>query len=262
MAKLRLTSEDWLTNLIVAGLSLVVGWAASNIDKTSRVGIWEGAILLLLVVVVAIAIKMMLSLRQEVVRDSNVSVEWCSNFDRTAQLVAEAEEKIVVATAMGTSRDNVLRTSSRNSYLKTIAKKIDRNPNLRYLRLMPSHDYESISDHSIKLSECDAAVADHVKEIAGILDGRNGGSRVATGVSIKLSRPVALLPSTIVIDDLHVCFALPQKLARPINGVESVVKDVIVISDRSGQIPRRMAAMIESVADRGLDITGTINTYI
>jgi len=257
-ARFHLTSETWLTNIVVGLVSLLLGWTASNVSAEPKLAAWQAIVLLILVFIAVAAVGLMITLRQEIVRDNTVTVEWCKDFDKTAELVAAAKHKIVVATSIGARRNRIPPGPSRSGYLDAITEKIRHNPDIRYLRLMPASeaDYDRLLDKSLKLSECDTGAAEHLRAIEEVLSSQENGNTpaIATGVSVKICKSIALLPSTVVIDEDHVCFALPRKLTRPIDGVSSMIKDVLVISDKSGEIPRKMASIIDSVADEGHDI--------
>ncbi len=259
------TAENYIINTIVAFGCLILGALLPSLQKFSEIS-WASAVLITaLVVGLGLTLTIFLKLRDDIettIKEQTVAVEWCDNFDRTAQLVDRAERSIVVATAIGLRRDNIFRTNSRSKYLDHITQKIRENENIRYLRLMPTHDYDALREGKITIAECDNALAEHLASIAEALNPRNG-SAIPTKVNVKITPPVALLPSTIVIDEAHVCFAFPLKISRPIEGqVETIVRDVIVISDYSGKIPGRVRDIIESVSHQGVDVLRDLEKYI
>ncbi|WP_137180404.1 hypothetical protein [Roseomonas sp. AR75] len=259
------TAEHYIINTIVAFGFLILGSLIPNLQNFADIS-WTSAVLITaMLVTLGLILTIFLRLRDDIqqsVTEQAVAVEWCDNFDRTAQLVDRAERSIVVATAIGAKRDNILKTESRSTYLDHITQKIREDANIRYLRLMPTHEYEALKDGRLTLAECDSAAAKHLAAVAHALHSPNNGV-VPTKVNVKLTPPVALLPSTIVIDETHVCFAFPMKTSRAINGhIETTIRDVIVISDYSGKIPTRVRDIIESVSHQGIDILGELERYI
>ena len=259
------TAENYIINTIVAFGFLILGAFLPNLQKLPDVNAASAFMIMAMVIAIGLTLTIFLRLRDEIqqtINDQSVGVEWCDNFDRTAELVDSAERSIIVATAIGTKRDNILRTESRSTYLDHITRKIREEPNIRYLRLMPTHEYEAIRERRLSIAECDSAAAQHLSEVAKALHSPDNGI-VPTKVNVKIAPPVALLPSTIVIDDAYVCFAFPQKTARIINGqIETVIRDVIVITDHSGRIPGRVRDIIESVSHQGLEILADLEKYI
>lgn len=268
------TTEAWLQNATISGISTAVGLALGNLAPIKSVTILEAVMLVLIAFVIYGSIKLALEIREDmfelkgdiasIASEPAVTIDWYHDFKALSELVSTAERRILVATAIGTKSDNIARTPTRSTYMDRIAQKVRDNPRFAYTRVMPAHKLQDLMQGITTIDECDRAAADHLRAIAKIL---KEPDNVETGMRpldthIILSGPVALLPSTIVIDEKYVAFALPRMSVLEDGRERIVIDDVIIITDHRGKIPRRMGDMIMSVASSGHEITSQLSKFV